>query len=527
MDSLLNEKFTLVRKIWEDLGVSENYQLLFTYNINSFTEDEKQEMINEEINSLKVFGDVLLKLKKEKKLRKNNIISLKKYINSLINELNDKNDTHNLINNIIDLIQSLRLNVVNIMQYFLKVREILTYYTLVGKIDIEKLNKNYEYDPAYILKLKKDLEFLNEYEGLEKYFDIDNIDEFFTNFALKDDEMSNYVNIQIPDILINNIGECNYILLQEKIYQNLNNININNNYERLKSYLSSLGIFFNIDILDENLFQKQKIEKLNSYITEMKTKISNEEKEREQIEYKKFKQNKQKELEYELKIQKLEFEQKDLIQDKNYLNKELDEVTKLMEKKKDEHLNKEENLNSIISKLKSDIDNCNILISKKNSEIEDLNYIISKQKSENQNCNSLISNQNLEISNYKTLITNQNRELEKCNTLISNQKKQLNECNTLISDLKIKMDECSALTSKQKEKIDSCNILISEQKQQIKRLEKLNVEQNEACENYKKIIEDLKIIKNKENKYLSMSEDKLDQENKNVKEDDEELNYII
>ena len=224
MDSLLNEKFTLVRKIWEDLGVSENYQLLFTYNINSFTEDEKQEMINEEINSLKVFGDVLLKLKKEKKLRKNNIISLKKYINSLINELNDKNDTHNLINNIIDLIQSLRLNVVNIMQYFLKVREILTYYTLVGKIDIEKLNKNYEYDPAYILKLKKDLEFLNEYEGLEKYFDIDNIDEFFTNFALKDDEMSNYVNIQIPDILINNIGECNYILLQEKIYQNLNNI---------------------------------------------------------------------------------------------------------------------------------------------------------------------------------------------------------------------------------------------------------------------------------------------------------------
>ena len=283
MDSLLNEKFSLVRKIWEDLGVSENYLQLFLYNFNSLNEEEKYEMVNEEINSLKVFGDVLLKLKKEKKLRKNNIISLKKYINSLINELNDKNDTHTLICNIIDLIQSLRLNAVNIMQSFIKVREILTYYTLVGKIDIEKLNKNYEYDPAYLLKLKKDLEFLNEYEGLEKYFDLDNIDEFFTNFSLKDDEMSNYVNIQIPDILINNIVECNYILLQEKIYQNLNNININNNYGRLKSYLSSLGIFFKIDVLDENLRQKQKIEKLNLYITEMKTKISNEEKEREQI----------------------------------------------------------------------------------------------------------------------------------------------------------------------------------------------------------------------------------------------------
>jgi hypothetical protein len=110
--------------------------------------------MNEKKN-LKKIRESLLKLTKEITSRENNIHSLRRYIISLVNSDNYfeddenekiKNNRENVIMNIISLIKSIRLNSVNTVTHFLKAREILTYYHILGKIDINRLSKEYKYD---------------------------------------------------------------------------------------------------------------------------------------------------------------------------------------------------------------------------------------------------------------------------------------------------------------------------------------------------------------------------------------------
>jgi len=139
-----NEEYTIIQKMWRDLGVTNKYQVLFNNYIKSVTEAKLKNIFINERHTLKKFGESILKLSKEISARENNIRSLKKYVFSLINGTNyfeDENEKlkkhkDNLISSIISLIKSLRLNSVNVIMHFSKVRELSTYYTLVGKIEI-------------------------------------------------------------------------------------------------------------------------------------------------------------------------------------------------------------------------------------------------------------------------------------------------------------------------------------------------------------------------------------------------------
>ena len=153
--------------------------------------------------NLKRFGESLLKLSKEITSRENNIHSLKRYILALINGINYLEDEENeklkekrenIIINIISLIKSIRLNSVNTVTHFLKVREIVTYFILIGKIDIKLISKQYKYDENYLNKMINDMAFLKDYPQLSKFFDMNNseIDTFLTNFAPKNSSNANY-----------------------------------------------------------------------------------------------------------------------------------------------------------------------------------------------------------------------------------------------------------------------------------------------------------------------------------------------
>ena len=239
-EDTLNEEYSIIQKIWEDLGVTYNYQIQFDNYIKSVSDSKlKNIFINEKI-SLKRFGDALLKLSKEISSRENNIHSLKRYVFSLLNNSNYfedeenekiKKNRENIILNMIGLIKSLRINSVNVITHFLKVREIVTYYNLVGKIDMNLISKEYNYEQNYLAKMRDDMSFLGESPKLAKYFDMNNyeIDAFLTNFSpskAKNQAYSklnnNKVKIPVSEDLKKAINQCRYILLQETFFENIN-----------------------------------------------------------------------------------------------------------------------------------------------------------------------------------------------------------------------------------------------------------------------------------------------------------------
>ena len=279
----LNEEYSILQKIWEDLGVTYKYQVLFDNYIRTVSESKLKNIITNEKNSLKKFGEALLKLSKEITSRENNIHSLQRYIFALVNSGNYfendedgriKRNREDIIMNIISLIKSLRLNSVNVVTHFTKVRELSTYNKLVGKIDMNLINKEYNYDEKYLIKMRTDMNFLNEYPKLSKYFDMNNseIDAFLTNFSPNSNRNfsyskinSNKVKIPVNDDLKRAIVNCRYILLQESFFENISStkeynndymININKNNSsrfnndsgsKLKMNNSKLKLFKNED----------------------------------------------------------------------------------------------------------------------------------------------------------------------------------------------------------------------------------------------------------------------------------------
>ena len=241
-----NEEYSIIQRIWNNLGVTYKYKVHFDNFIKSCSEAQLKSVFANEKKNLKRLGEALVKLSKEINARENNIHSLKRYINSLVNSNNyfedDENEKikknrENIIMNIISLIKSLRLNSVNTVTHFLKVREIVTYYTLVRKIDLKEINKDYKYDENYLNKMKNDMLFLNEYPQLSKYFDMNynEIDAFLTNFAPKSSNNFNYskinshkVKIPVSDDLLKVIYQCRYFLLQEGFFNDMKLLSDNN-----------------------------------------------------------------------------------------------------------------------------------------------------------------------------------------------------------------------------------------------------------------------------------------------------------
>ena len=180
-----------------------------------------------------------LKLSKEITSRENNIRTLKKYIFSLLNSVNyfeneedekQRRNKESIILDIVGIIKSLRLNSVNVITHFLKLREISTYYRLVKKINMKAISEDYNYDENYLKKMKEDMLFLKECQGLQKYFIMNNgeIDAFLTNFAPRTNSNESYskinsnkAKIPVSEELNKFINQCRYILIQESFFDNM------------------------------------------------------------------------------------------------------------------------------------------------------------------------------------------------------------------------------------------------------------------------------------------------------------------
>ena len=229
-DDEYKDELNLIKNSWEDLGISHEYRVIFINFIQKVNSKERKGILMQEKINLKKFRDALLSLKKEIDNRENNIALLKRADNNLETAINVENKTtliDRILQDVIGLIKTLRLNAINIVAKTLKVNKLLSYYSDSGKFNINKIRMEYLYDPNYLSKMKDDLFFLKN-SVLSYYIEMNNteIDPFLTNCAPTQNKKKNNLNekitIPISDDIMKLITESRYALLQENVISNIN-----------------------------------------------------------------------------------------------------------------------------------------------------------------------------------------------------------------------------------------------------------------------------------------------------------------
>ena len=218
--------------LWDELGVESHYRRVFEYHLKTISEEEKKEFIEYEKSSLNRIKDNLSKLSKVINERIKAIEELKK-IDKIVASYNNAKLDDLLIADIIQSIKEIRFHSINVVNFMTKIREILSYHQLKGKIDINKIDKKYCYDNNYLIKMKFDIDFF-KHSAIRKYFLINNdieLDTFLLNISSNKNDM-NKLTVPITVDLIKAIRQAKFIISQDTLlYQakcernSMNNIN--------------------------------------------------------------------------------------------------------------------------------------------------------------------------------------------------------------------------------------------------------------------------------------------------------------
>ena len=286
----LNDMYSTIQKDWYDLGITDNYQFQFHNSIKNLNEEQIKSIFFNEKYNLDRFRDIIIKLRNAIKSRDNNINNLRKDVIALSKEQNKfgkeedekfKRNRETIILQIIGLIKSLRINSINVVEYFLKLRELSTYCRIKGKIDMKLINSDIiVYNGDYLKKMKTDMDFLKQSKHMKKYFDMNNgeIDAFLTNFDSRPSNNLNYIKfnsnkakIPVSQDVKNSIMKCRYILLQEEIFDKMKNggfdrDNSINDY----TYNTNRNTFSNMNALNNNRYDIPKIRFFNGSKDEQK-----------------------------------------------------------------------------------------------------------------------------------------------------------------------------------------------------------------------------------------------------------------
>ena len=220
-----DEELKEIKNLWYDLGVNKEYQNQFINLIFDLNENEKKQFYNEEKKSLLNFRNQLLKLTKEVESRENNIITLK-HLNNVLGTPEENINTDNIIKDIVNLIKTIRINSVKIINVTNKLREIA--YVRKEKFNLDEINTQYLYDKKYFIKMNKDINFLEE-SNIKNYiyFSNYNSDTFFINCSTKLNNKKNDKKIVIPidDDLMKAIKKAKFDIIQDIFFYNIYRIN--------------------------------------------------------------------------------------------------------------------------------------------------------------------------------------------------------------------------------------------------------------------------------------------------------------
>ena len=290
-ENFKTEKFLKIKNLWENLGVNKNYQNIFCNISSQLAQIYREGYFDFELNQLNNVNKILQNINKNIQYREEIIISIQKLENDLKNNNNDK---ENILNEITKNLNNLRLISIEITNNYMSLRKEIGYETYCQKFYINKIvnfNKN------YLLQMKNDTDFFNKTE-LKNYYEFAHeSDPFLTNLNI---EIENKIKIPIENENLDKIKECQFILLNEMIFNEINKPfykkeNLSNSNRSFISIKSAKRFIYSKNNIDmnriktdyENLEKKNKISNNNKELKSIKAANLNKEK----IKKKSFRKN--------------------------------------------------------------------------------------------------------------------------------------------------------------------------------------------------------------------------------------------
>ena len=290
-ENFKTEKFLKIKNLWDNLGVNKNYQNIFCNISSQLAQIYREGYFDFELNQLNNVNKILQNINKNIQYREEIIISIQKLENDLKNNNNDK---ENILNEITKNLNNLRLISIEITNNYMSLRKEIGYETYCQKFYINKIvnfNKN------YLLQMKNDTDFFNNTE-LKNYYEFAHeSDPFLTNLNI---EIENKIKIPIENENLDKIKECQFILLNEMIFNEINKPfykkeNLSNSNRSFISIKSAKRFIYSKNNIDmnriktdyENLEKKNKISNNNKELKSIKAANLNKEK----IKKKSFRKN--------------------------------------------------------------------------------------------------------------------------------------------------------------------------------------------------------------------------------------------
>lgn len=253
----LSEIEEYLELLWKQLGVKDSYINIFNSQKNNFSSSEElTDFLILEIENLKKFEDVLIKLNKEIESREKNICSIKDLCEKINKSEEDENADKKLMNDFFNSIISYRVHSIKVVEYYLLFKEKIIQGNIREKFDEEFIKKKYgliKEGLNYLIKMKTDMSFIINNSKI--YNNKDNID-IFKSFKGDPFLCCLYSVIPVSREYKQRIKYCHYYIIQETINENItkeNSVNILNNNKRLSN--SNLS-----DINEYKNYKKKKLE---------------------------------------------------------------------------------------------------------------------------------------------------------------------------------------------------------------------------------------------------------------------------
>ena len=253
----LNEIEEYLELLWKQLGVKDSYINFFNSQKNNFSSaEELADFLILEIENLKKFEDVLIKLNKEIESREKNIGLIKDLCEKMNKIEEDVNTDKKLMNDFFNSIISYRVHSIKVIEYYLLFKEKIIQGNIREKFDEEFIKKKYgliKDGCNYLIKMKTDVSFIINNSKI--YNNKENLDIFK---SFKGDPFLSclYSVIPVSREYKQRIKYCHFYIIQETFNENLikeNSLNILNNNKRLSN--SNLS-----DINEYKNYKKKKLE---------------------------------------------------------------------------------------------------------------------------------------------------------------------------------------------------------------------------------------------------------------------------
>ena len=268
-DQLKNDPlYSQIKSLWSMLGVTSSYKNIFDNVSLQLVPIYREGYYNYEIKQLMNLSTLINKTNKDIESREKIIQLIKKFDEYIKLEENSQNTTSipfdKLIADITKTLGDLRAISLSIVNSYTKIRKEISYDVLMNKHDLDNI---VNFNRQYLLQMKNDTDFLSK-TSLKKYFTFANeSDPFLTSIAISSVESNKY-SLPIDSTMIENIKDCQYIMLQEMIYNECNKLSSSKVESTLSSYSiksinSAKKITFNNNYVKKSTFDIDSI--INEY----------------------------------------------------------------------------------------------------------------------------------------------------------------------------------------------------------------------------------------------------------------------